>query len=104
VQQLGTASSIASGDSHVCAITDDGSVYCWGKDGNFGPNIYGALPLLITGIGPAEYLATADSSNCAIQRDHAVMCWGFNAKGQLGNGNTTSSATPVVVVGLPNED
>lgn len=104
VQQLDPATAMASGDSHVCAIVEDGAVYCWGRDGNFGPNNYGALPLRIIGLEPVQYLATADSSNCVIQQDHAVMCWGFNAKGQLGNGNTTSSATPVAVVGLPTDD
>jgi Regulator of chromosome condensation (RCC1) repeat/Putative Ig domain len=44
-------------------------------------------------------LGSGELHACAIV-DGGVRCWGWNQTGQLGNGSTADSATPVAVIGL----
>lgn len=104
---------LAVGSQHVCAKMTDGSVKCWGG------NAYGALgdgtttqrstPVDVIGLGSssttvvstqAAVLAAGDYHSCMITTAGGVKCWGDNGYGQLGNGTTTDSTTPVDVSGL----
>jgi alpha-tubulin suppressor-like RCC1 family protein/putative cell wall-binding protein len=49
---------------------------------------------------PVTAIAAGGGYSCALAADATVSCWGDNSAGQLGNATTTSSATPVTVVGL----
>ncbi|MFD1713610.1 RCC1 domain-containing protein [Amnibacterium flavum] len=42
---------------------------------------------------------TAESAVCAINAFRGLSCWGAGSRGQLGNGSTNASATPVSVGG-----
>lgn len=53
------------------------------------------------GNATVRQLALGDSHTCALLISGGVSCWGLNAFGELGDGTTTSHATPVPVVGLP---
>ena len=45
-------------------------------------------------------LASGANHSCALLSDSTVKCWGLNTNGQLGNGTTTQSTSPVVVPNL----
>jgi alpha-tubulin suppressor-like RCC1 family protein len=57
-------------------------------------------PAAIPGVADAAALASATSHSCVIRADLTVACWGSNDQGQLGNGATGTSTSPVAVAGL----
>lgn len=102
VQQL------AAGDTHVCALDSAGSAWCWGDNGagQMGLGTIGGIrtwPSMVEGLPPVSLtgLAAGGAHSCALTEAGAVYCWGNNSFGQLGNGTTTTSATPSMVQGLP---
>jgi hypothetical protein len=81
-----------------------GTVFCWGggEHGSMSsPGGGSGTPraVTLTGPGAATALAAGPDSACAVYLG-AVRCWGSNTFGQLGDGTTDSSTTPVNVVGL----
>jgi len=99
-----TVSSIGAGGSHACAILNDGSLKCWGRNqlgqlglgntinrGNdFGLDMGDNLPIVDLGTGrTASVIAGGGDHTCAILDDSTVKCWGSNASGNLGVGDTS---------------
>ncbi|MGE3901637.1 MAG: RCC1 repeat-containing protein [Nitrospiraceae bacterium] len=99
------ATAITAKSSHVCASLADGLVSCWG-DNNFGQLGNGTMepsssPVPVIGLSaPATGVAAGANHSCALLTGGTVACWGANFDGQLGNGTTTPSASPVTVTGL----
>ncbi len=96
-----TAVAISSGYRHTCAILDDGSVSCWGRNdaGQLGDGTdterNTPTQTLSLGIGrTAVAISSGNSHSCAILDDASVSCWGDNGYGQLGDGTNTTRNTP----------
>jgi alpha-tubulin suppressor-like RCC1 family protein len=98
-----TATAIAAGGNHTCALLDNASVKCWGRNqngqlgigntehmGNTSNEMGDDLPSIDLGTGrTATAIAAGYFHTCALLDNASVKCWGRNSEGQLGLGNTT---------------
>jgi len=106
VAELGTeAGAVTAGGWHTCALTVEGGVKCWGLNtaGQIGDGTTDQrfLPVDVLGLGSgAAAIEAGELHTCALTTEGGVKCWGSNQFGQLGDGRTDSSTTPVDVVGL----
>lgn len=93
-------SSVSSGGSHSCGITDSGALYCWGSNlrGGLGDGGISNQPAPVrVGIeNDWQVVASGWMHTCGI-RGGALYCWGYNSNGQLGDGSTSDRSTPVRV-------
>jgi len=96
-----TAVAISSGVYHTCAILDDGTVSCWGNNGDGqlgdGPTTNRSTPTQTSSLGTGRTAVAISSGGfhtCALLDDASVSCWGYNGDGQLGDGTNTDRSTP----------
>ncbi len=98
---LSNVKSIDAGNGHVCAVTYDGFVYCWGAN-YYGQAGTGSISKDTSRVFYAQkvvkgdqdvkgdYLKNIDSvtlahnASCAITKSGEVYCWGENTVMQLG--------------------
>jgi alpha-tubulin suppressor-like RCC1 family protein len=105
--------AISAGYAHTCALKSDGTVWCWGADGDgaLGDGTTGDANQLrlepvqvVQGNGKltdVKAITTGEAHTCALKADGTVWCWGDYFYGQLGDGtmdNADAHLTPVQVV------
>lgn len=91
--------SVSGGEYHTCAVSNAGTVRCWGapESGRLGQPGYDDY------IGddepPSDWdpvdagpdiiaIVAGNSHNCVLRSSGTVGCWGYNSYGQLGLGHT----------------
>ena len=99
-----TALAIATGESHTCAVLDNGQVKCWGVNsygqlglgdtstrGDFANEMGDYLPAVDLGTGrTAKAISASTYVTCALLDNDQVKCWGYNGYGTLGIGDTNT--------------
>ncbi|MBV9110706.1 MAG: Ig-like domain-containing protein [Gemmatimonadetes bacterium] len=103
VRPVWTRVSLSIEDGSTCALTVDGTAWCWGF------NMFGQLgdgttqkrstPAPVAGTVRFSSIAVGSNSACGIATDGAAWCWGGNDAGQLGDGTTTDRRVPGPVSG-----
>ncbi|MBW2263463.1 MAG: hypothetical protein JRG91_15970 [Deltaproteobacteria bacterium] len=94
---------VGAGMSHTCAAVSGGAVKCWGNnsDGQIGNGTSGTdvlSPADVVGLSGADQVCGGFYHSCARLTSGQVRCWGRNTYGELGNGTSTRSLTPVGVL------
>jgi len=115
--------SFMSNSRQTCGISIIGDTYCWGSNlkdllgvparsicvGAVRPpttRSCNTLPEKLTGgrqfvlLGETGNALTDSGNVCALTQQGDAFCWGSNSYGQLGNGTTTRSTTPIAIPGL----
>jgi alpha-tubulin suppressor-like RCC1 family protein len=99
--------SIWGGARGTIILKSDGTVWTWGANfnGKLGigetNTVRSSVPVEVHGPGNVSYLNSikaimgCEEHNIALNSDGTVWTWGWNAFGQLGNGTTNDSWTPV---------
>lgn len=77
------AQAITAGQNHVCALLDDGSVSCWGRNdhgqlGNGAPGVNAAAPVRVALDGGVRTVSAEGALTCAQRLDGRGVCWGEN--------------------------
>jgi alpha-tubulin suppressor-like RCC1 family protein len=115
VPGISGVTDISAGATFNLVRKSDGSVWAWGHNasGELGVASTGETcgtaatpcswtPVQVTGLGAGSGVVQVAAGNAfamALKSDGTVLAWGNNNAGELGNGTTTASSTPVTVFG-----
>lgn len=98
---MGKVKYIATSPYVYSAITEDGSLWTWGRntDGQLGDgtNIDKYYPIKIGNTGEWKTVTCDNDCTFAIKTDGTLWAWGDNSQGFLGDGTTISHNTPVQI-------
>jgi len=109
VSSLSGVTAISSGGSsggeHTCGLLSGGTVKCWGYNaqGQLGDGESpdpSSTPVAVKSLSGVTAISSGGYHTCGLLSDGTVKCWGNNPSGQLGNGSTANSPTPVAVSSL----
>jgi len=99
-------STVSTGHLYACGLTQAGAAYCWGDNssGQLGDGSTTSRTNPVPVSGGFSFISVTTSRlgyphSCGLTAGGVAYCWGFNNEGELGNGSTVASSTPVAVAG-----
>ena len=98
--------TIGAGGLYTCGLASSGAAFCWGDNiwGELGSGVTSPssnVPVAVVGGLTFRTLSTGNYHSCGMAGGNVAYCWGDGGQGQLGNGSTNLSATPVKVIYQP---
>ncbi|MCB9653757.1 MAG: hypothetical protein H6729_06465 [Deltaproteobacteria bacterium] len=102
--------SISIGMNFSCALKEDGTLWCWGRNdlGQLGDGTRWTYPAAPVQAGVNELgdqvlsMSAGYYHACALKTDRSVWCWGSNqSDGSVGDGTTEQVRSVPVMVSLP---
>lgn len=103
IDSLSGITQISAGTVSSMALDSAGNVWSWGSHLGSGHDdtVDRSSPEQITGLSGVTAISRGSGHGLAIGPAGVVWSWGSNDLGQLGDGTTVDSPTPVQVTGLP---
>ncbi|HEY5921409.1 MAG TPA: hypothetical protein VIV11_07050, partial [Kofleriaceae bacterium] len=92
------AIDVAVGESHFCALVEDGTVRCFGQNdvgqcGDMKGGNFVAKPFKVPGITGGVAIVAGGRHTCVLRKGGTVTCWGSNFSGELGPGRDAVRVT-----------
>ncbi len=98
-----TFQKISAGSNHICGITTDNRLLCWGDNSKYQLSVREilSLPVMVEAGETRQWLEiySAGANSCALSVDGELWCWGDNANYQLGLDphDNYPESTPVLI-------
>lgn len=100
----GMATDVTGGSAHSCALMADGTVRCWGNNGDGqigdGTTTNRPSPTTVPGVASVVGLDSGSGHTCAVSDSGTLWCWGRNVDGQVGSGSTLASVRSPAAISL----
>ena len=95
------ATQIAAGPAQACAVSEVGTVYCWGASvRENGPSVE-SKPVRISNLPPVRSISVNAAASCAVDLQNRVWCWGFDFQKSIRTKSASASSQAFRVEGLP---
>jgi len=90
---------VAAGFEYSCAVSIDGTTYCWGANGGgalgTGTLVAAARPSRVAGTARLVRVAAGVAHSCGVDVAGQGWCWGDNSRGQVDGSGSVLVGTPV---------